>query len=75
MNNIVNPYKPETLIYRLMKGDWSNMDMKQISNELGTTYKYIQQLKKQIEDDTGYTLQCKDGRVDMWKRGRKHKNS
>lgn len=61
-----NPYIPETLIYRLMDEDWSQMTKNEIVEATGSTYKAITSAMCRIKDETGYVVPYIDGRKARW---------
>lgn len=64
MRNIMNPYNPGTIAYRILEGDgtWDNMDLKEIADKLGCAYKSAEYGFRRIKRDLNYTVKKRNGK-------------
>lgn len=52
--DVHNPFKPGSVIFQLMDGDFSNMTIAEIAQKLNTKYRSITRSLSRITSETGY---------------------
>lgn len=74
MDKPQNPYKPGTIIYRLMSDDWSMLTIEELVKYFNTTRATIVCSMSKIKDETGYCVPHFDGRKLRWNKCKENKN-